>query len=101
MVHSEIAPRTTVRAWTVQVTAKPIRIICTSPACPRPVGLGAADASIRASVLTHLAEHAHAEAIPEHLRTCRLYLAQASPRLRRTDPVGPVPPPGGTPLDAR
>ena len=70
VAYGEESPHTTARAWTVERA----RIVCTAaPACPDPVGVNADRAPVRAAALAHLALHARAETLPDHLRTCRCH----------------------------
>ncbi|MDX3077868.1 hypothetical protein [Streptomyces sp. MI02-7b] len=58
------------RTWTLEVRPRPGGQTLACPQCGRvPVDPG--PATTRAVVLNHLAEHARAEPLPGHLRTCR------------------------------
>lgn len=58
------------RTWTVEVRPHPGGPILACPQCGRiPIGAGA-DAT-RAAVVAHLAQHARAESLARHLRTCQ------------------------------
>lgn len=62
--------RTVRRTWTLEVRPSPGGQTLACPHCGRvPVDPG--PATTRAVVLNHLAEHARAEPLPGHLRTCR------------------------------
>lgn len=63
-------PHPVKRTWTLEVRPSPGGQILACPQCGRvPVDPG--PAATREVVVNHLAEHAHAEPLPGHLRTCR------------------------------
>jgi hypothetical protein len=77
------------RTWTVQVRPHPGGPDVTCPQCG-PVTVGSGPAAARAAVLAHLVQHARAEPLAPHLRTCQCgeHNCRWHPRHRGCD--GPV-----------
>lgn len=58
------------RTWTVEVRPHPDSPVLVCPQCHR-VPTGPGTTAVRASIITHLAQHARTEQLALHLRTCR------------------------------
>jgi hypothetical protein len=69
MGHGTI-PHPVRRTWTIEVRPHPDGPVLVCPQCHR-IPTGPATAAVRASIVTHLAQHARAEQLAPHLRTCQ------------------------------
>jgi hypothetical protein len=58
------------RTWHVQIRPEPHGSVVTCQQCG-PVQPGSVGHSVRTTALAHLAQHAQADALPAHLRTCQ------------------------------
>lgn len=77
------------RTWTIEIRPHPDGPVLVCPQCHQ-IPTGPATATVRTSIVTHLAQHARAERLAPHLRTCQCgeHGCRWHPRHRGCD--GPV-----------